>query len=153
MDIVLPKDFAAEDAAQILDEARDILDLPPDSELHVENVAQTQHGTRIDFAYTVAVALDAVDLGEIAGLRVEVSAHGDLKFDAHGALIACEIEPADPRQLRALSDHLSKLVANGQIYIAQAGEEIDPAKLHAQGKEWYIIQDEHGNKCLRRAWI
>jgi hypothetical protein len=153
MDIVLPKDFAAEDAAQVLEQARSVLNLPSDSKLHVENVAQTQRGTRIDFTYTVLVSLDDVDLDEITGVHVRVSAHGDLKFDAHGALVAYAIEPADPRQLRALCDHLRKLVADGRIYVAQKGETVDPAELHAQGKEWYIVQDEDGNKCLQRAWI
>lgn len=153
MDVVLPKNFDARDAPKLLDTARPVLQLPPDAKLRVENVTRTARGTRIDFTYTIAVPLDDGELSEAAGVRVEVSAHGDLKFNARGTLVGHDVEPADPRQLRAISDHVSKLVANGQIYIAKKGERVDPDKLRAQGKDWYIVEDEHGYKRLRRAWI
>jgi len=153
MDVVLPENFDARDAPKLLDKARPVLELPPDAKLRVENVTRSARGTRIDFTYTIAVALDDGELSEAAGVRVEVSARGDLKFNARGNLVGHDVEPADPRQLRAISDHVSKLVANGQIYIAKKGERVDPDKLRAQGKDWYIVEDEHGHKRLRRAWI
>lgn len=153
MDLKLPHDFDEQDAPKVLDEARPVLELPPDAKLRVENVTQTTRGTRIDFSYTMSVALEDGEVQEMGGIRVEVSSHGDLKFNARGSLIDYDVEPADPRQLRAISDHVNKLVANGQIYIARAGEQIDPDKLRAQGKDWYIVEDEHGQKRLCRALI
>lgn len=149
----LPKNFDEQDAPQVLDEARPVLDLPPDAKLRVEHVAKTQRGTRIDFTYTQSVPLEDQALELVSGVCVEISARGDLKFDARGALVAYEIEPADPRQLRAISDNLSKLIANGRIYIAKVGEEVDPDILRAQGKDWYLVQDEKGYKHLHRAWV
>jgi hypothetical protein len=153
MDLELPRDFEEEDALQVLDRARPVLDLPPDAVLRVENVTRNTRGTRIDFAYTVAVELDDDDLRAVAGIRVDVSAHGQLKFNTRGNLVSHQIEPADPRQLRAITDHLSKLVANGQVYIAEPGEQIDPDRLRRQGKDWYVQQDAQGKKHLKRAWI
>lgn len=153
MDIVLPKDFEAEDASEVLNQARPVLELPPDASLRVEHVAQTKRGTRIDFTYTACVLLDEQELEEIAGVQVEVTSRGDLEFNSHGTLVSYQVEPADPRQLRAIRDHVSKLITNGQVYIAKEGEKVDPEKLRAQGKDWYITQDELGNKYLCRAWI
>lgn len=153
MDIVLPKDFEAEDAPEVLKQARPVLELPPDANLRVEHVAQTKRGTRIDFSYTACVSLEEKEPQEMVGVQVEVTSRGDLQFDTHGDLVAYEVQPADPRQLRAIRDHVSKLIANGQIYIAAKGELVDPEQLRAQGKDWYIRQDEHGNKYLCRAWM
>lgn len=153
MNIVLPKDFEAADAPAVLDRARPVLELPPEANLRVENVAQTKRGTRIDFTYTASVSLDDQDSEEIAGVQVKVTSHGDLQFNAHGTLVAYEVMPADPRELHAIRDHVTKLIANGQVYIAKQGEKVDPEKLRAQGKDWYITEDEEGNKYLSRAWI
>lgn len=153
MDIVLPKNFGAEDAPKVLNQARPVLELPPDAKLHVENVARSKRGTRIDFSYTACVALDDGDLQEISGVQVEVTSRGDLKFNAHGTLVSFAVQPTDPGQVRAIRDHVSKLIANGQIYIAAKDEQVDPEQLRAQGKDWYIKQDEHGNKYLCRAWM
>jgi hypothetical protein len=153
MDFVLPKNFQAGDALQVLDRVRRVMHLPPDAQISVENVTQSEYGTRIDFMYTTSVELDDATLREIAGVRVDVSAHGDVDFDAHGELVSYQVEPADPRQLRALRDNISKLVARGLVYMAQPGEQINPDQLHAQGKPWYIELDQHGKKRLKRAWI
>ncbi len=153
MKVSLPQDFQAEDAPSVVDEARPVLELPADALIHVENVTQTARGTRIDFSYTTEVGLDKDCPDDVAGVQVDVSSHGDLKFNAQGALVEHDVEPTDPNQLRAISDHLSKLVANGQVYIAQPGEQVDLEALRAQGKNWYMEQDENGTKYLRRAWI
>lgn len=153
MDILLPKDFDKQDAPLILDQARPILELPPDAELRVENVTKNARGTRIDFSYTHAVTLDDAQLPDVTGIRVDVSSHGDLKFNTRGNLVSYEVEPADPRQLRAITDNLSKLVENGQVYIAEPGECVDPEKLRKQGKSWYVQEDEQGKKTLKRAWF
>lgn len=153
MEIVLPKDFEAADAPEVLQQARPVLELPPDADLRVEQVARTKRGTRIDFSYTACVALEEAELQDAAGVQVQVTSHGDLQFNARGNLVAYEVQPADPRQLRAIQDHVSKLIANGQVYIAEPGEQVDPETLRAQGKDWYITQDEHGNKQLCRAWM
>ncbi len=153
MNIVLPENFETEDAPQVLDEARPVLDLPPDAKLHVDNVARTKRGTRIDFTYTMSVPLENGELREMSDVHVEVSSRGDLKFNSHGSLVAYQVEPADQRQLRAIRDNVNKLLASGQIYVAEEGEQVDPDKLRAQGKAWYIIRDEHGNKLLCRAWM
>ena len=153
MEIVLPKNFEAEDAPEILQKARPVLELPPEAHLRVEHVARSKRGTRIDFSYTACVSLDEKELQEIDGVQVEVTSRGDLQFNAHGSLISYEVQPADPDQVRAIRDHVGKLIANGQIYFAQQGEDVDPATLRAQGKDWYITQDEHGNRHLCRAWI
>lgn len=153
MDILLPKNFDKQDAPQILDQARPILELPPDAELRVENVAKNARGTRIDFSYTQSVTLDDDMLRDVTGIRVDVSSHGDLKFNARGNLVSYKVEPADPRQLRAITDHLSKLVENGQVYVAEPGECIDLEQLRKQGKAWYVQADEQGKKHLKRAWI
>lgn len=153
MKLNLPENFQAEDAPEILDEARAVLALPPEAQLHVENVAQTKRGTRIDFTYTMSVPLENGQVYEMTDVHVEVSSRGDLKFNSHGALVAYELEPADPNQLRAMRDHVHKLIENGQIYVAQEGETVDPEQLRARGQDWYIIRDEHGNKRLCRAWM
>ncbi|TAH51366.1 MAG: hypothetical protein EYC68_10625 [Chloroflexota bacterium] len=153
MKLALPGNFKAKDAPRVLDQARPILDLPPDAKLCVENVTTNARGTRIDFSYTQSVALDDDDLREVAGIRVDVNAHGDLKFNAQGNLVSYDVEPADPRQLRAIGDHVSKLVANGQVYVAKRGEQVDPERLRQQGKAWYVEEDAQGNKRLKRAWI
>lgn len=153
MDLVLPQDFEEDDARQVLDEARLMLELPQDAELRVENVTQNKRGTRIDFTYTHSVELDDDELRGVMGVRVDVSSHGDLKFNARGNLVSYQVEPADPRQLRAISDHLSKLVANGQVYIAKRGERIDLDELRQQGKSWYVEEDVQGKRRLKRAWI
>jgi hypothetical protein len=153
MDIILPNGFQAGDAPQVLDEARPVMHLPPEAQIRVENVTQSPCGTRIDFSYTTPVELDDANLRDAAGVRVEVSAHGDMDFDAHGKLVGYQVEPADPHQLRAIRDYLSKLVANGQVYIAQPGEQVNPDQLRAQGKPWYVELDQHGKKRLKRAWI
>jgi hypothetical protein len=44
-------------------------------------------------------------------------------------------------------------VAAGEVYIPNPGEEVDPEKLHALGKSWYLEVDAQGNRYLRRAWI
>ncbi len=49
MELLLPKNFKAQDAPEVLKRARPVLDLPPDAELRVENVRTTSRGTRIDF--------------------------------------------------------------------------------------------------------
>ncbi len=153
MEIVLPKNFEEEDAPRVLELASPVLELPPDANPRVENVAQTKRGTRIDFSYTACILLDKEISEEVAGAQVPVTSHGDLQFNARGALVAYEVQPADPRQVRAIRDHVSKLVANDRIYIAAQGEAVDPQKLRAQGKDWYITQDERGNKQLCRAWM
>lgn len=153
MDLTLPSNFDEADAIHVLDQARPLLDLPPDATFRVENVTRNARGARIDFSYTLAVVLDDDDLQDVAGIRVDVSAHGQLKFNARGILVSHQVEPADPRQLRAITDHLSKLVANGQVYIAKPGERIDPDQLRQQGKDWYVQQDAQGKKYLKRAWI
>ncbi len=151
--VVLSTDFQIDDAPRVLEQARPVLKLPPDAKLRVENVSKTTRGTRIEFSYMHTVALDDGDLSVVAGVRVDVSAHGELRFNSRGTLISYHVEPADPRQLRAMSDHLSKLVANGQVYVAKPGERIDPEQLRQQGKAWYVEQDAQGNKHLKRAWI
>lgn len=153
MELVLPQDFEQADAPRVLNQARSMLALPPDAELRVENVRQSSRGTRIDFSYTHAVKLEDDTLREAAGICVDVSSHGDLKFNARGNLVSYEVEPADPRQLRAITDHLAKLVASDQVYFAEPGEEIDFEHLRRQGKAWYVQEDAHGNKHLKRAWI
>jgi hypothetical protein len=153
MELALPKDFEAEDAPQVLNAARDFLQLPPDVELRVENVVQTTRGTRISFSYTHTVELDQLELHQAAGIFVDVRAHGELRFNARGSLVAYHVEPADPRELRAIGDHISKMVANGQVYFAEPGERVDPEQLIRQGKAWYVQEDAHGHKCLKRAWI
>lgn len=153
MELALPKNFCEDDAPQVIAEARPLLDLPNDAKVHVENVIQSARGTRIDFSYTHSVQLDDEQLGQVTGIRVDVSARGDLLFGPRGQLITYKVEPADPRQLRAISDHLSKLVANGEVYIAEPGEQVDPDQLRRQGKSWYLQQDTEGHKYLKRAWI
>ena len=71
MDILLPNDFEREDAPKVLDNARPILELPPDAKLRVENVTQTTRGTRIDFSYTRAITLDDDSLDDVAGIKVD----------------------------------------------------------------------------------
>lgn len=153
MELALPNNFQVDDASQVLDRARAILDLPPDAELRVESVTRNSRGTRIVFSYTRAVELDDEALETIAGIRVDVSSHGDLRFDTRGCLLSYNVEPADPRQLHAIGDNLCKLVANDQVYIAKPGEKVDPEELRQQGKPWYIEDDAQGNKHLKRAWI
>jgi len=153
MEIVLPQNFEVADATQVLNQARPMLKLPPDAELRVENVTQTRRSTRIDFSYTTSVALDDDALNQLGEICVQISAHGDLKFDARGYLVAHEVKPTDPRQLRAIRAHVNNLIAKRRIYIAQPGEKVDLEKLRAQGKDWYIAQDEHGAKHLCRAWM
>lgn len=153
MDLVLPTDFESADAPQILDQARGLLDLPPDAKLRVENVTKTARGTRIDFSATHSVTLDDEALNDVMGLRVDVNSRGELKFNARGCLVSHQLTPADPRELRAITDHLSKLVANGQVYVAKQGEKIDPEQLRQQGKAWYIQEDAQGKKVLKRAWV
>ena len=152
MELVLPSDFQKDDAPRVLEQARPVLKLPPDANVRVESVTQTARTTRIEFSYTHSVKLDD-DQSAVSGIRVDVNAHGALKFNARGILISYHVEPADPRQLRAMSDHLSKLVANGQVYVAKRGERIDPEQLRRQGKAWYVQEDAQGNKHLKRAWI
>lgn len=153
MDILLPQDFDNADAPQVLDQARPILELPADAELRVENVTKNARGTRIDFSFTHAVVIDDDMLRDVTGIRVDVSSHGDLKFNSRGTLVSYEVEPADPRQLRAITDHVSKLVENGQVYIAEPGECVDPEQLRKEGKAWYVQADEEGKKHLKRAWV
>lgn len=153
MDILLPKNFENADALQVLDQARPILELPADAELRVENVTKNARGTRINFSYTQSVAVDDALPRDVTGIRVDVSAHGDLKFNARGNLVSYKVEPADPRELRAITDHLSKLVENGQVYVAEPGECVDPEQLRQQGKPWYVQEDEQGKKHLKRAWV
>ncbi len=153
MALALPRDFESADALQILEQARPILDLTPDAQLHVENVTRTARGTRIDFSYTQRVVLDDNTLCDVAGICVDLRAQGELKFNARGELVQAHVEPADPRQLRAIADHVSKLVANGEVYVPKPGEQIDTEQLRRQGKAWYVEQDAHGYKHLKRAWI
>lgn len=153
MEIALPKNFQEDDAPQIVEQARSVLDLPNDAQVHVENVTRTPRGTRIVFSYTHAVQLDDNELREAVGIRVDVSSHGDLMFNPRGRLVTYKVEPADPRELRAISDHLSKLVANGEVYVAKPGEQVDPDQLRRQGKSWVLEQDAGGIKRLKRAWI
>lgn len=151
--LVLPDDLNEASAAEILNRARDILALPPDATLRVENIIQTQRGTRILFSYTSSVELGGEELREAAGVRVEVRSRGDLRFNRKGDLVRYEVQPADPRQIKAIRDNLSKLLANDQVYVARPGEKVDPAQLAARGKVWYVEEDEAGNKVLRRAFI
>lgn len=153
MELALPKNFQEDDAPKVIEQARPILDLPNDAQVHVDTVSHTVRGTRIDFSYTHSVQLDDEDLGQVMGARVDVNSHGDLVFNSNGRLTNYNVEPADPRQLRAISDHVSKMVANGEVYIAKPDEQIDPDQLRRQGKSWYLQQDEHGNKHLKRAWV
>ncbi|HZQ07459.1 MAG TPA: hypothetical protein VFD70_12840 [Anaerolineae bacterium] len=152
MDVTLPHNFDEADAPEVLEEARPVLDLPSDAQLRVENVRKTSRGTDIEFTYTSYVEIDDGELRAVAGVRVQVSAHGDLRFDSKGELVAHEVEPPDP-QVRAIRDQLAKLIASGQVYVAKPGEKVDPDKLRAMGKSWYVEEDEDGNKHLRRAWI
>jgi hypothetical protein len=153
MEFALPKDFVEDDAPQVLNQARRILELPPDAVLRVENVTKSSRGTRIYFSYTHAVELDDDSLRSAAGVRVDVSSHGDMKFNTQGTLVTFNVEPTDPRQVRAITDNLSKLVENGEVYVAQRGEQVDPERLREQGKAWYVEEDAQGNKRLKRAWI
>lgn len=153
MELYLPKNFQAQDAPEILKRARPVLDLPPDAELRVENVRKTSRGTRIDFSYTHAVKIENQELCEDKGIRVDISSHGDLRFNSRGNLVTYNVKPTDPGQVRAISDHLSKMVARGQVYVAKPGEHIDLEALRAQGKSWYLEEDAQGNRKLKRAWI
>jgi hypothetical protein len=153
MELLLPKNFKAQDAPEVLKRARPVLDLPPDAEMRVENVRKTSRGTRIDFSYTHAVKIENQELCDAQGIRVDVSSHGDLRFNSRGNLVTYNVKPTDPGQVRAISDHLSKMVAKGQVYVAKPGERIDPEFLREQGKAWYVEQDAQGNRKLKRAWI
>lgn len=153
MELVLPKNFQAQDAPDVLKRARPVLDLPPDAELRVENVRKTSRGTRIDFSYTHAVRIENRELCGPKGICVDVSSHGDLRFNARGNLIKFNLAPTDSTQVRALSDHLSKMVAGGQVYVAKRGEQVDTEQLREQGKAWYVEEDAKGNRKLKRAWI
>jgi hypothetical protein len=153
MDVVLPKDFDANDAPKILDRARRVLDLPNDAQLDVENVTRSARGVRIDFSYTTSVELDNHELRDVAGVRVDIRSHGDLRFNSKGTLVQYQVEPADDTQVRAIRDNLAKLIAADKVYIAEPGENVDPDKLRALGKPWYVEQDAQGRKHLRRAWI
>lgn len=153
MDLAIAKKFDERDAQQILEQARPLLNLPSDAELHLDEISHTARGARICFSYTQSVPLQDGNLGEIAGVCVQVTSHGELRFNARGKLITTNVEPADPGQLHAIGDHLSKMVANGQVYFAKRGEVIDPEQLRQAGKSWYVQEDENGNKHLVRAWI
>src|SRR5947207_14963988 len=95
MDLVLPENFETDDVPQILDRARDLLELPPDAKLHVENMTKTARGTRIDFSVTHSIMLDDEALDDVMGLRVDVNSHGALKFNARGGLVSHQVTPAD----------------------------------------------------------
>lgn len=153
MELALPKNFHTDDAPDVLDRARPLLDLPANAELRVEDVTKDSQGTRIGFSCTYPVELDDIELHNVTGICVDVNSHGDLCFDAHGCLLTYTIEPADPHQLRAFRDHLTKLLANGQVYVAQPGEEVDAEELRRRGMAWYVEQDAQGTKHLKRAWI
>lgn len=153
MELELPKNFQAQDAPEVLKRARLVLDLPPDAELRVENVRKTSRGTRIDFSYTHAVKIKNRELCGPKGICVDVSSHGDLRFNSRGNLVKFNVIPTDPTQVRALSDHLSKMVERGQVYVAKRGEQVDPEQLREQGKAWYVEEDAKGNRRLKRAWI
>src|SRR5258708_28792815 len=153
MELALPQNFQEDDAPKVVEQARPMLDLPNDAQVHVETVSRNARGTRIDFSYTHSVQLDDEQLGQAMGARVDVNSHGDLMFNPNGHLTTYNVEPADPRQLRAISDHVSKMVANGEVYIATPDEKIDPDQLRRQRKAWYLQQDENGNKHLKRAWV
>lgn len=151
--VVLPKDSNERDAAAVLDRARETLEIPPNAEIRVENVVRSARGTRVYFTYTTTVELHGEQLEAIGGVRVNVTARGDVRFNSKGTLIKYEIESADSNQLRAVRENLQRLVANDQIYVAAPGEAIDPERLLAEGKVWYVEQDAEGKKLLRRASI
>jgi hypothetical protein len=153
MDITLPKNFVADDAPEVLQRARPVLELPPEAELRVEEVRKTSRGTRINFSYTQPVKLADEALRDVCDVRVDVSSRGALRFNPRGHLVMYKVIPTDPRKVRAISDHLTKLVARGQVYVAKPGEEIDPAQLREQGKTWYVQEDAKGVRQLKRAWI
>lgn len=153
MELELPKNFQAQDAPEVLKRARPVLDLPPDAELRVENVRKTSRGTRIDFSYTHAIEIENRELCGPKGICVDVSSHGDLRFNSRGSLIKFNVVPTDLAQVRALTDHLSKMVAGGKVYVARRGEQVDPEQLREQGKAWYVEEDARGNRKLKRAWI
>lgn len=151
--IILPKDLDEDVARAVLDRARDALDIPTDAEIRIENVVRTERSTRIYFTYTTSVELHDANLEAIGGVRVNVTSRGDLRFNSKGILIKYEIEPVESDQLRAVRENLRRLVAANQIYVAAPGEAIDPERLLAEGKAWYVEQDAHGKKLLRRASI
>ncbi len=153
MDITLPKNFEAADAPDVLRRARPVLNLPPDATLTVEEVRKTSRGTCIDFSYTHPVKLEDEALEDVADIRVDVSSQGVLRFNSRGCLVKYNVKPADPRKLRAIQDHLHKLVTGDKVYIAKRGERIDPEILRQQGKSWYVEEDAQGVRHLKRAWI
>ncbi|MCC7162569.1 MAG: hypothetical protein IT331_08750 [Anaerolineae bacterium] len=153
MELSLPENFQVQDAPQVLERARPALDLPPDAQVRVENVRKTSRGTRITFSYTHAVKIENQELCDAQDICVEVSSYGDLRFNARGILVTCNVKPTEPEQVRAISDHLNKLVAGGHVYVAKRGEHVDLEQLREQGKSWYLEEDAQGNRKLKRAWI
>lgn len=153
MALELPDDFEVQDAPAVLDRARPMLDLPPDADLRVVSVHQTTRETRIEFTYTVCVELQDGPLAPVAGVEVEVSSRGELRFNDRGNLVACSVEPTDPNLLRSIRGNISQLLEHDKVYFAEPGEEVDPEKLRELGKAWYVEQDAEGKKHLKRAWI
>lgn len=151
MGLVLPLDFQEEDAPQILEQARALLDLPLEADLHVETVARTRRGTRIEFSCIRTVELDAGPV--IHCVYVEVTGRGRLRFDARGSLVASHVEPPDENQLHTLRVQLERLVESGQIYVAAPGEQVEIGELRARGQSWYVESGPDGKQYLRRAWI
>ena len=153
MDLKLPRDFTPAQADAVVERAKPALDLPEDATLRVEQVKQTRRATEIEFTCVVPTSLETQAADKPLRVCVDVNGKGCVKFDATGNLVSAEVKPLDPHQLDAIRDHVSKLVANDQVYVAAPGEKVDVQELRAQGKPWYVQDDEAGRPRLKRAYI
>lgn len=149
----MPKDINPANAGEILDSMRKTLGLPPDAKLQAKGVSQTARGTKISFTYVSSIPLEGESLGDVAGVRVDVSGEGSVTIDSNGKITNQKIESSDPRQLKAIRDNVTKLVANGEVYVPKPGEVVDREWLRTHGKTWYVEQNESGERRLRRAQI
>ncbi len=153
MELRLPRDFDPARAGEILDRARPQLNLPPDARLEVTQVKTRSRGTQIQFTAQSPTPLSGPNLGPAEGVTVEVNGHGALEFDKQGRLVKASYSPDDPHQLDAVRANLANLAATNQIYVALAGEQVNPDVLRQQGKSWYVEQDADGRRRLKRAFI
>jgi hypothetical protein len=144
---------AARDAAFIA-QVKAALKLPDDAQIELENVARgAAGGVAVNYAITMPIELQGVEFGVANGISVDERVTATLNFDARGALVSSQKTSIDERHLRLVKDHVRKMVANDEIYIASPGEEVDTDALRSKRKPWYVETDQNARKRLKRAYM
>lgn len=146
--IKLPIVLYGERHEEFLDLLRRAFRLDNMTEINITDQIFNDKETILYLSLVQEVKLEGTDLGEANGLLTPVGRNLVLHFDTSGQLFSYEIDDIAQDGIERIKFDLIKLIRDGEIYFAKAGEKLDLQRLIREKKRYYIQPDEEGKKHL-----